>query len=87
MLRDSVTRFLHQVFFMNNFPPSPRNQHVEPLKIFKKVKVHHWYKQHYTSGKFATCTDSVVDTGDIFAIPVNDTGGKFAARVNDTGGK
>ncbi len=51
-----------------------------------------------TSGKFATDTDGVVDTGGKFNSVTSDTdtdtwhcmnktGGKFASSVNDIGGK
>jgi hypothetical protein len=73
-VKGTVSRdFLLLVFFLNQFPPSPR--------VFQPVSA-------TPAANFATSFASVVDTGGKFATGVNDTGGsKFAAGINDTGGK
>ncbi len=84
------------VFFMNQFPPSPRVFHEDRFKFFRKLA------EIFTSqgappvsmtlsANFATSFASVVDTGGKFATGViatgvNNTGGKFAAAINDTCG-
>ena len=80
------------VFFINQFPPSPRVSHEDRFKFFRK------FAEIFASqgappvsttpaANFATSSPCVVDTGGKFATGVNDTGGKFAAGVNDAGGK
>ncbi len=85
-------RFFASVFFMNQFPPSPRVSHKDRFEFFRK------FTEIFASqsappvsmtpaANFATSFASVVDTGGKFATGVNDTEGKFATGVNDTGGK
>ena len=80
------------VFFMNQFPPSPRVFHLDRFEFFRK------FAEIFASqgappvsatpvANFATIFPCVVDTGGKFATVVNDTGGKFATGVNDAGGK
>ncbi len=50
--RDSVTRFLVLVFYMNQFPPALEypirtvSNFVENLQRYSQVKVHHRYQRH-----------------------------------------
>ena len=65
------------VFFMNQFPPSPRVFHLDRFEFFAKI---------HGDIRESRCTTGVNDTGGkiaatIFASVV-DTGGKFAAGVN-----
>ncbi len=84
--------FLLLVFFMNQFPPSPRVLHLDRFKFFRK------FAEIFASqgvppvsatpvANFSTIFASVVDTGGKFATGVNDTDGKFATGVNAAGGK
>ncbi len=84
--------FLFLVFFMNQFPPSPRVLQLNRFEFFRK------FAEIFASqdappvtttpvANFSTIFASVVDTGGKFATGVNDTGGKFATGVNDAGGK
>ncbi len=91
--KGTVSRdFLLLVFFMNQFPPSPRVFHLDRFEFFRK------FAEKFASqgappvsatpvANFSTIFASVVDTGGKFANGVNDTGGKFATGVNDAGGK
>jgi hypothetical protein len=92
-LKGTVSRdFLLPVFFMNQFPTSPRVSHKDRFEIFRKF-AEIFARQGAPPvsptpvANFVTIFPSVVDTGGKFATGVNDTGGKFAAGVNDTGGK
>ncbi len=89
------------VFFMNQFPPSPRVLHLDRFKFFRK------FAEIFASqgappvsttlvanlppvsatpvANFSTIFASVVDTGGKFVTGVNNTGGKFATGINDTG--
>jgi hypothetical protein len=61
--KGTVSRdFLLLVFFMNQFPPSPRVSHLDRFEFFRKFR------------KFAT---GVNDTGGKFAAGNNDTGGNL----------
>jgi hypothetical protein len=95
--------FLILVFFINQFPPSPRVFPLDRFKFFRK------FAEIFASqgappvsatpvANFSTIFASVVDAGGKFATGVNDTGGKFchwcqrrrwqiANGINDTGGK
>ncbi len=102
--KGTVSRdFLLLVFFMNQFPPSPRVLHLDRFKCFRKfaeifasqgappvstIPVANLPSVSATPvANFSTIFASVVDTADKFATGVNDTGGKFATGVNDAGGK
>jgi hypothetical protein len=101
-LKGTVSRdFLLLVFFMNQFPPSPRVLRLDRYEFFQK------FAEIFASqgappvsttpvakllpvsatpvANFSTIFASDVDTGGKFATGVNDTGGKFAAGVNDAG--
>jgi hypothetical protein len=92
-LKGPVSRdFLLLVFFMNQFPPSPRVFHLDRFEFFRK------FAEIFASqgappvsttpvANLSTVFASVVDTGGKFATGVNDNGGKFATGVNDAGGK
>jgi hypothetical protein len=97
--KGTVSRdFLLLVFFMNQFPPSPRVFHIDRFEFFRKfaeifasqgappvstTPVANLPPASVTPvANFSTISASVVDTGGKFATGVNDTGGKFA-----TGGK
>jgi hypothetical protein len=69
--------FLLLVFFMNQFPPSPRVFHLDRFEFFRK------FAEIFASQGAAT---PVANFSTIFASVV-DTGGKFATGVNDSGGK
>ncbi len=66
--------FFLLVFFINQFPLSPRVSHLDRFEFFRKFAE--------LMAKFAA---GVVDTGGKFATGVVDTGGNFAAGVVDTG--
>jgi hypothetical protein len=91
-LKGTVSRdFLLPVFFMNQFPPSPRVSHKDRFEFFQKFAEIFTIQGAPTVSTtpvayFATIFPCVVNTGGKFATVVNDTSGKFAARVNDTGG-
>ncbi len=73
-LKGTVSRdFLLLVFFMNQFPPSPRVSYKDRFKFF-------W--------KFASQGAPPMSTIPVaIAAGINDTGGKFATGFNDTGCK
>ncbi len=91
------------VFFMNQFPPSPRVFHLDRFEFFRKLAeifasqgappvsttpVANLPPVSATPvANFSSIFAFVVDTGGKFANGVNDTGGKFANGVNDAGGK
>ncbi len=79
------------IFFMNQFPPSPRVSQYRFKFFWKFAEIFASQGAPPVSttpvANFATIFASVVDTGDKFSIGVNDTGGKFATGVNDAGGK
>ncbi len=91
------------VFFMNQFPASPRVFHLNRFKFFRKfaeifasqgappvstTPVANLPKVSATLvANSSTIFAIVVDTGGKFATSVNDTGGIFATGVVDTGGK
>ncbi len=79
--KGTVSRdFLLLVFFMNQFPPSPRVFHLDRFKFFRK------FSEIFASqGAPPVSTTPVTYFSTIFASVV-DTGGKFATSVNDTGG-
>jgi hypothetical protein len=93
MFKGTVSRdFLLLVFFMNQFPPSPRVFHLDRFEFFRN------FAEIFASqgappvsttpvANFSSIFASVLDTGGKFATGVNDTGGKFATGVNDAGGK
>jgi hypothetical protein len=70
--------FLLLVFFMNQFPPSPRVFHLDRFDFFAKIR---------GDIRESRCTTGINNTGGKFAPGVNDTGGKIAAGIKDTGGK
>ncbi len=90
--KGTVSRdFLLLVFFMNQFPPSPRVFHSDRFDFFRK------FAEIFASqgappvsatpvANLSNIFACVVDTGGKFATGVNDTDGKFATSVNDTGG-
>jgi hypothetical protein len=95
--------FLLLVFFMNQFPPSPRVFHLYRFEFFRK------FAEIFASqgappvsttpvanlppvsvtpvANISTIFASVVDTDGKFAAGVNYSSGKFATGVNDAGGK
>ncbi len=102
--KGTVSRdFLLLVFFMNQFPPSPRIFHLDLFEFFRK------FAEIFASqgapplsmtlvanlppvsatrvANFPPIFASIVDIGGKFASGVNDTGGKYATGVVDTGGK
>jgi hypothetical protein len=102
-LKRTVSRdFLLLVFFMNQFPPSPRVFHLDRFEFFRK------FAEIFASqgappvsttpvanlppvsatpvANFSTIFASVVDTSGKIATGINDTGGKFATGVVDTNG-
>jgi hypothetical protein len=104
ILKGTVSRdFLLLVFFMNQFPPSPRVLHLDRFKFFRK------FAEIFASQGAPPVTTTpaaklppvsttpVANLPPVSATPVAnfstiftsvvDTGGKFAAGVNDTGGK
>jgi hypothetical protein len=92
-IKGTVSRdFLLLVFFMNQFPPSPRVFDLDRFEFFRKfAEIFACQGAPLVSrtpvANFSTTFASVVDTGGNFATGVNDTGGKFATGVNDAGGK
>ncbi len=92
LFKGTVSRdFLLLVFFMNQFPPSPRVFHKDHFKFFRK------FAEIFASqGAPPVSTTPVANLPRVSASPVAnfptifasvDTGGKFATGVNDTGGK
>ncbi len=80
--KGTVSRdFLLLVFFMNQFPPSPRVFHLDRGDICESRCT---TGINDTGGKFAT---GVNDTGGKIAAGINNSGGKFATGISDTGGK
>ncbi len=88
VLRD----FLLLVFFMNQFPPSPRVFHLDRFKFFRK------FAEIFASqGAPPVSTTTVANLPPVSATPVAnfsiifasdvDTSGKFSTGVNDAGGK
>jgi hypothetical protein len=84
--------FLLLVFFINQFPPSPREFHLNCFEFFQK------FAEIFASqGAPPVSTTPVANLPPVSATPVAnfssifasvvDTAGKFAAGVNDTGGK
>jgi hypothetical protein len=82
--------FLLLVFFMNQFPPSPRVFHLDRFEFFRK------FAEIFASqGAPPVSTTPVANLPPVSATPVAnfstifvvDTGGKFATGVNDAGGK
>jgi hypothetical protein len=69
VLRD----FLLLVFFMNQFPSSPRVSHKDRFEFFRKFVA--------IFGK-SRCTTVINDIDGHFAAGINDTSGKFATGVN-----
>jgi hypothetical protein len=69
------------VFFMNQFPPSPRVFHLDRFKFFRKFT-----EIFVSQGAPPVSTTPVANLSTIFASVV-DIGGKFATGVNDAGGK
>jgi hypothetical protein len=70
LLKGTVSRdFLLLVFFMNQFPPSPRVLHLDRIEFFSKIR---------GDIRESRCTTGINDTGGKFATGVvNDTGGKL----------
>jgi hypothetical protein len=87
--RDSVTNFLHLVFFMGQPPPAPEY----PIRtVWNCLKIRgDIHKSRCTTvsttpaANFAISFAGVVDIGGKVATGVNDNGGKFATGVNNTG--
>jgi hypothetical protein len=84
-LKGTVSRdFLLLVFFMNQFPPSPRVSHLDRFEFFRKF-----------AEIFASKSAPPVSTTPVANLPpvgkiaagISDTGGKFATGVSDNGGK
>jgi hypothetical protein len=99
ILKGTVSRdFLLPVFFMHQFPPSPRVSHYDRFEFFRKF-----------AEIFASQSAPPVSTTPAANLPpvsttpaanchrcqrhrrqiatgINDTGGKFATGINDTGG-
>jgi hypothetical protein len=83
--------FLLLVFFLNQFPPSPRVFHLEFFRKFAEIFASKGAPPVANlppvlttpAANLSTIFASVVDTGGKFATVVNNTGGKFA----DAGGK
>ena len=92
-IKGTVSRdFLLLVFFMNQFPPSPRVFHLDRFEFFRK------FAEIFASqGAPPVSTTLVANLPPASATPVAnfstifasvvDTGGKFATGVNDAGGK
>ncbi len=73
------------VFFMNQFPPSPRVFHSDCFEFFRKFA--EIFAEIFASqGAPPVSTTPVANISTIFASVV-DIGGKFASGVNDAGGK
>ncbi len=66
---------------MNQFPPSPREFHLDRFEFFRKFA-----EIFVSQGAPPVSTTPVANFPTIFANVV-DTGGKFATGVNDAGGK
>ncbi len=92
-LKGTVSRdLLLLVFFMNQFPPSPRVFHLDRFKFFRKFA-----EIFACQGAPPVSTTPVANLPPVSATPVAnfstifasviDTGGKFAAGVNNAGGK
>ncbi len=92
-IKETVSRdFLLLVFFMNQFPPSPRVFHLDSFEFFRKFA-----EISASQGAPPVSTTPVANLPPVSATPVAnfstifpsvvDSGGKFAAGVNDTGGK
>ena len=80
--KGTVSRdFLLLVFFVNQFPPSPRVFHLDHFKFFQKFA-----EKFASQGAPLVSATPVANFSTIFASVI-DTGGKFATGVNDTGGK
>jgi hypothetical protein len=78
MLKGTVSQdFLLLVFFLNQFPPSPRVFHLDRFEFFRKF---------VSQGAPPVSATPVANISTIFASVV-DTGGKFATGVNDAGAK
>jgi hypothetical protein len=79
LFKGTVSRdFLLLVFFMNQFPPSPRVFHLERFEFFRKFA-----EIFACQGASPVSTTPVANFSSIFASVV-DTGGKFATGVVDT---
>ncbi len=68
-LRDRVTRFLLQGFFVNH--QAPNNKFFENLQIYSQVKVYQWQMSPGAPRPAA----------NVFAAVVNYSGGKFASSI------
>ncbi len=93
-IKGTVSRdFLLLVFFMNQFPPSPRVSHQDCFKFFQK------YMEIFASqGAPPVSTTALANWPPVSMTPVanfatnfasvvvNNTSGKFAAGVNNIGG-
>ncbi len=94
--------FLVLVYFMGQFPPSPRVLYENPIDFFRKsaetcaiqgarpvslTSVAKLPVSTTTVANFATSVASFVDTGGKFATGVNVDRGKFATGNNEAGGK
>jgi hypothetical protein len=98
-VKGTVSRdFLLLVFFMNQFPPSPRAFHLDRFEFFRKFTEIFASQGAPPVAKLPpVSTTPVANLPPVSATPVAnfstifasviDTGGKFAAGVNDTGGK
>jgi hypothetical protein len=81
-LKGTVSRdFLLLVFFVNQFPPSPRVFHLDHFKFFQKFA-----EKFASQGAPLVSATPVANFSTIFASVI-DTGGKFATGVNDAGSK
>jgi hypothetical protein len=102
--KGTVSRdFLLLVFFMNQFPPSPRVSHLDRFEFFRKfAEIFESQGLPLVSTTPAeklppVSTTPVANLPPVSVTPVAnfstifasvvDTGGKFATGVNDTGGK
>jgi hypothetical protein len=82
--KGTVSRdFLLLVFFINQFPPSPRVSHSDRFEFIRKFAEIFVSKganlppvSATPAANFATSLASVFDTGGKFADGINDTGGK-----------
>jgi hypothetical protein len=94
-VKGTVSRdFLLMVFFMNQFPPSPRVFHLDCFKLFQKLA--EIFASEGAPPISMTpvanlppeSTTPAANFSTIFAnVVIVYTGGKFATVVNDTGGK
>jgi hypothetical protein len=82
IFKGTVSRvFLLLVFFMYQFPPSPRVSQWDRFEFFRK------FAEIFTSkGAPPVSTTPVANFATSFSSVV-DTGGKFATGIKDTGGK